>query len=205
MIKHVIFDIGNVLVTFHPVSYFKKYFDEATASFLCDEVFASEQWRFVDQGILSEGEAKDYFLKKLPSYTVQLQMLFDNWKGLMTLKEETYALLKKLRDNGYCLYILSNIGEESYAYCIQHFPFFEDVKGGVFSYQEKVVKPDPAIYECLLKRYKLLPGECIFFDDEPENVKAACKMGIHAVLFRDAAQAEKDLADILAEEEYAES
>ena len=68
-----------------------------------------------------------------------------------------------------------------------------------------MVKPDPAIYECLLNRYKLLPGECIFFDDEPENVKAACKIGIHAVLFRDIAQAEKDLADILAEEEYAES
>ena len=42
-------------------------------------------------------------------------------------------------------------------------------------------------------RYNLRPEETVFFDDHIENIIAAREMGIHGILFKDAAQAERDL------------
>ena len=55
--------------------------------------------------------------------------------------------------------------------------------GGVFSWKEKCMKPDPEIYEILLKRYKIVPEQALFFDDRPENVEGARKVGINGVVF----------------------
>ena len=61
--------------------------------------------------------------------------------------------------------------------------FLDDVDGGILSYQEKTVKPEPEIYQRLLERYGLVPEECVFLDDLEENLAAAAKFGIHTVLF----------------------
>ena len=67
--------------------------------------------------------------------------------------------------------------------------------GGVFSYQEHVIKPDERIYQILLERYALLPEETLFLDDNAENIAAAQKLGIHGIVFTNLpeakAQAEK--------------
>ena len=51
----------------------------------------------------------------------------------------------------------------------------------VVSYQIHIAKPDKKIYEYLLNKYNLIAQECIFFDDRPDNTKAARQMGIEAV------------------------
>ena len=63
------------------------------------------------------------------------------------------------------------------------YDFFTEVDGGVFSYQERVIKPDEKIYHILLDRYALLPEETLFFDDNAENIAAAQRIGIHGILF----------------------
>ena len=55
MIRNVIFDIGNVLVSFHPVEYFYPVFKEKTET-LCTYVFGSKEWALYDQGILTKEE-----------------------------------------------------------------------------------------------------------------------------------------------------
>ena len=61
--------------------------------------------------------------------------------------------------------------------------FIESFHGGVFSWKEKCLKPDARIYRILLKRYDLNPASCLFFDDREDNVVAACREGIHGVVF----------------------
>lgn len=202
MIKNIIFDIGNVLVTFDPLTYFKKFFDEETNQLLCKEVFSSNTWLAVDQGTVSEQEAREYFLNKIPHLTNEIHMMFDHWKGLMVEKEDTLQFLKDLKKQGFHIYLLSNIGEDSYDYCLENFHFFDLADGGVYSYQEKIVKPDEKIYTCLLERYKLLPGECIFLDDSLKNVKQANALGIHAIVFDDLKAVKDKLYTILKEEEH---
>ena len=65
--------------------------------------------------------------------------------------------------------------------------------GGILSYQEKIIKPMPEIYQLLIDRYDLTPEECVFLDDTPRILEAAEKFGIHTILFKDQAQAIAEL------------
>ena len=61
-----------------------------------------------------------------------------------------------------------------------------------------IVKPDPAIYHHTLDLLEVEPHEAIFVDDLPVNVAAAAALGIHAIQFRDEAQAIADIHSIQA-------
>jgi putative hydrolase of the HAD superfamily len=54
-------------------------------------------------------------------------------------------------------------------------------------------KPDPRAYEALLNRANLAPGLCLFVDDRQENVSAALRLGMQALLFQDAADLREQL------------
>jgi len=71
--------------------------------------------------------------------------------------------------------------------------FVQYMDGGIFSFELNLIKPDAAIYHALLERYQLNPDECVFFDDVEKNVKAACEVGIHGVLFENKKQAMEEL------------
>ena len=62
------------------------------------------------------------------------------------------------------------------------------------SHQIGLVKPDPAFYTYILEREVCAPEESVFVDDAGENVAAARKLGIHGLLFTDAAKLRCDLA-----------
>ena len=59
---------------------------------------------------------------------------------------------------------------------------FDLGEGGVYSCEEKCAKPDPKLYQILLKRYGLVASECVFIDDSPTNVKGAEAVGIKSIL-----------------------
>ena len=65
--------------------------------------------------------------------------------------------------------------------------------GGILSYQEKLIKPDPAIYQLLLNRYGLKAQECVFLDDTERNVDAAIQQGMAGIVFRSREQAVEEL------------
>ena len=48
----------------------------------------------------------------------------------------------------------------------------------------KMIKPNPAIYEYILKTYNLNPEESIFIDDVEANVEAAKAAGINGFVFQ---------------------
>lgn len=53
----------------------------------------------------------------------------------------------------------------------------------VFSAEEKCRKPEEKIYRIALGRLGLAPEEAMFFDDFPENIEAARRIGIQAYVF----------------------
>jgi 2-haloacid dehalogenase len=65
-------------------------------------------------------------------------------------------------------------------------PLFDQFVDVVVSGQEKLVKPDPAIYALAQGRFALGAGEALFIDDNPANVEAAIDAGWHAHRFTDA-------------------
>ena len=75
--------------------------------------------------------------------------------------------------------MLSNINEHTFI-SIQDSELFKIVDGYVFSYLEHQVKPYESIYLTLLERFKLKKEECLFIDDNLNNVSTAKKLGMQA-------------------------
>ena len=95
----------------------------------------------------------------------------------------TERWLSYIREKGMKMYYLSNYSDEMYCQSEEQLSFLKTFDGGVFSWKEKCMKPDPKIYEILLKRYKIVPEQALFFDDRLENVEGARKVGINGVVF----------------------
>ena len=83
----------------------------------------------------------------------------------------------------------------------EFFPPFRAREGAVFdrfrdivvSGDERLVKPDTRLFQVLLDRYSLQAQDCIFVDDNPDNVAAACKMGMEGIVFHGAEDLRKKL------------
>lgn len=75
--------------------------------------------------------------------------------------------------------------------------YFDQV---VISYREKMMKPDHRIYRLTCDRLGVEPAECVFADDNANNVAAAEAVGMHGIIFTDNDHYFRELNKILAEE-----
>ena len=183
-IRNIVFDLGRVLVDFDPEGYLRSLgFSPETVNTLLQTVFAKD-WPLFDRGdYASIADLCGTLCKKYPALQTELRRaLVPSCVEIHTLRTETASYLTALKRRGYRIYLLSNLGSDSYEF-IRQYPFFQDLDGGVFSYQERVCKPDERIYRILLERYGLQNAETVFLDDAPENVAAAKRLGIHGIVF----------------------
>ena len=97
-------------------------------------------------------------------------------------------VIDELKAKGYSIYGLTNWSMETFPQARAHFPILQMIDRYVVSGAEHLVKPDPRLFQVLLDRYGLQAEECIFVDDNPDNVEAACHMGMQGIRFCDAVQ-----------------
>ena len=186
MIRNIVFDIGRVLVEFDPLAYLRRLGFPADRAAALHDIIFGEDWFLHDRGdYMTVGDLCAALIQKHPAYAADIRTALDgDWVGIHYLKTDTAAYLTALKARGYRVYLLSNLSLEAHGF-ISGYPFFGEVDGGVFSYQERSCKPEDAIYRALLDRYALIPAETVFLDDNPANIEAAKRFGIHAVLFTD--------------------
>ncbi len=97
-------------------------------------------------------------------------------------------MLHDLKDKGYTLYILSNWDPTSFALFTKAFPeiFIHHGKqifdGIMISGHAGIVKPETAIFKKCLQKFNLQAHDTLFIDDEPANIQAADKLGIHTII-----------------------
>ena len=99
------------------------------------------------------------------------------------LIKTNFEYIKSLKGKGYRLYLLTNITEDSYNYINNLIDINKVFDGGIYSYQEHLIKPDYKIYNLLIDKFDLNKSETIFFDDKEKNVIAANKVGIKSFIF----------------------
>jgi 2-haloacid dehalogenase len=75
---------------------------------------------------------------------------------------------------------------ETFPEAREHFTILQLIDRYVVSGQERLVKPDERLFRVLLDRYGLKAKECTFVDDNPDNVAAACRMGMEGIVFNGA-------------------
>lgn len=200
MIKNIIFDIGNVLAAFAWKDYFKSFgYSEDILERLSKATTLSPCWNEYDRGILSDEEILQSFIANDPEMEPYIRETLTRVHGLVTGYDYAIPWVQELKAKGYKVYYLSNFAKTAREDCADALGFLEYMDGGVFSYEVKLIKPDSAIYECLLERYGLKAEECVFMDDVEKNIIAACEVGIHGIVFQGREQVMKELLKLSAE------
>ena len=107
--------------------------------------------------------------------------------------EGSVEILRELREAGVRCYALTNMERETYPRRLARYPFLSWFDGTVVSGFEGVVKPEPEIFERLLRRFNLRPATTVLIDDNEANVEAARSLGMPAVRFRSPGQLRAEL------------
>lgn len=182
--NNVIFDLGRVLVDFRWKECLEElgYYGELHKT-LANAVFLSPSWMEGDRGSVTPESWLQLFIQNAPAYEKEIRHVYENLGLSIRRFHYTDQLIQTFRKAGYKIYFLSNYSEYLYQMTEEALSFIQEFDGGVFSYQEKCLKPQEEIYKCILSRYNINSNETWFFDDCPENVAAAKKLGIQGVLF----------------------
>lgn len=187
-IDTIVFDVGNVLIRWDPRFLYRKLFTDAEAmeSFLtevCTDAWNVEQ----DRGRLW-ADAVAERIALFPQHEELIRAYADRWHEMVPgAIEETVVILEGLRSAGVPTFAITNFSTEKFAEAQARFPFLRDFRDVVVSGEERLLKPDPAIYHVLLERNGLDAARCLFIDDSEKNVRGAEAVGMRAHHFRDAA------------------
>lgn len=197
-ITTVIFDIGGVLTDYTAERYFlNRGYAPDKAHALWKATMASPFWNEYDRGIFSTEQVTELFCRATPELAAEIPESLGDGKGLVLRKDTAIPWIRSLKERGLRVLYLSNFSEMAMKSCQDAMDFLPETDGGILSYKDQVIKPDPAIYKLLISRYDLDPRACVFIDDTLANLPMAEHFGIHTILYRDQQQAERDLDQLL--------
>ena len=183
-VRNVIFDMGNVLMTFNG-PYFASCFTDTPedAALLNAALFGSPLWTLLDSGTIGHETITRYAEHHLPERLhPNLHECLAHWPERSEAISDVNELGIRLKEEGFGVYVLSNASTRIMEQ-LGHAPVIPYVDGVVVSANERMMKPDPSIYQQLCERYGLDPAECLFVDDNEDNCIGARVAGMHAYHF----------------------
>jgi putative hydrolase of the HAD superfamily len=198
MNSSVIFDLGGVVLRWSPDDIIRGFcVDEAMQSVIRREVFKHPDWLAMDRGVLQEHEAVHRFHSRTGLSLGEVSALMQAVKDSLLPVPETVELLEELADQDVPLYCLSNMSATMADYLRARHSFWRVFRGVVISGEIQLIKPDPAIFEYVLERFCLSPGNTIFIDDHRPNIESADRLGFKTLLFKDPAECREMLVKLL--------
>ncbi|MER2063552.1 MAG: HAD family phosphatase [Alkalibacterium sp.] len=184
MIKNVVFDMGNVLINYAPEEFIHSF----TAStehqkLLLDEIFYADLWQEFDRGTITKEDLVERASERLPDELHRsVSDILDTWYENMTPITEMEELLKQLKENGYHLYLFSNVSQDFHDF--KHIiPGLEYFDGLFLSSDWKGLKPEKELYQHFFDHFDLEPSECFFVDDLRVNIEGAAALGMDGYVF----------------------
>jgi 2-haloacid dehalogenase len=191
----VVFDIGNVLIAWDPRQLYRTIFpDPVVMEDFLTRVLPPE-WNLEQDRGRSWAEAEAEKIALFPEHADAIRAWRARWHETVPGPiDGTVTILGKLKQAGVPLYAITNFASDTFREAQARFPFLADsFIDVVVSGDERLIKPDPAIYRVLLERQQLAAADCVFIDDSPKNVEAAEKIGFRALLFTSPEQFAADL------------
>src|SRR5665648_15651 len=198
MIKNIVFDLGNVLISFRPSEFFdKKNYPENIKVKILSDIFASKEWGLLDNGEINTSEAINAIALKSSLKREEIAHVFNLRTEIMFPLDHNVRLLPELKKQGFRLYFLSNFPIDIFDEIKTGYYFFKFFDGGVISSEAKLSKPDRRIYELLCEKYSLIPRECLFIDDLEINVKSAEDSGMKGLITNGSQEISKEIEKAL--------
>jgi 2-haloacid dehalogenase len=194
----VIFDVGRVLYDWHPRYLYRRLIDDDQAldAFLRDVV--TIDWHFQHDAGRAFADTSAELTALHPQHADLiaawgprfLDSIGDPMPGMHTLVDE-------LHDGGVPLYAITNFSGEFWPpFRARESAMFDRFRDIVVSGDEKLVKPDPAIYRLALDRFALEAERSVFIDDNEANIASARDLGIIALHFTDEPTLRRQLCDL---------
>ena len=190
MIKNIIFDIGGVVVVKGKFNIFMKaiaklVFGTASQEFFIEDNInknIKESWNKLRLGRLT---TKQFFNEQRKKYHLKIStnkliyLLYHAQKPNLRV----ISLIKNLKKN-YKIYSITNHTKEWFNFQAKKYNYSDLFLGIATSFDAHSAKPDQAVYKLLIKKYSLNPKECLFIDDQKENLVAAKKLGMKTIHFK---------------------
>ena len=183
LVDAVLFDLGNVLVRWDPyLPYQGRFPREAVERFFREADFmalnhaqdAGEPWPSLRAGLAA----------RRPDLVPMLDVyLADHRQSVPGEVVGADATVRGLRAAGVHVFGLTNWGAENWHVAAEQAPVVRLLEGVVVSGQEKVAKPDPAVFARAVDRFGLDPARTLFTDDSARNVDAAGAAGFRTHQF----------------------
>ncbi|MEO1329877.1 MAG: HAD family phosphatase [Pseudomonadota bacterium] len=184
--KAVVFDVGNVLIEWDPRNLYRKLLpDEAAVERFLAEICPPE-WNLAQDAGRSWADGVAEAVARHPDQAVLIEAFDRRWRETVPGPiDANVALLRSLRTSGLPVFAITNFSAEKWAECLERFDFLTLFDDAVVSAHERLVKPDPRIYEVLFDRQLrprgLAPADALFLDDSPANVAASEALGMPAI------------------------
>lgn len=197
-IKNIIFDFGGVVMDWDPRYFFKDHFndDEKMEHFLKN--IATDEWNAEQDRGRTLAEGTEIQVAKHPEWEKEIRAYYDNWTTMLKSDiPHNVEVLRKLEHSKYELFGLTNWSAETFPYALENYDFFNIFEGKiVVSGTEKLIKPDPAIWEVLLERYQIKAEESVFIDDNAKNIEVAKSLGFICIHIKEDTDLEKEMRDL---------
>jgi 2-haloacid dehalogenase len=180
-LKNIVFDFGGVLIDWSPVYLYRQVFEtEEEMNYFLEHVCRND-WNLLQDAGRPLDEGIRLLQEKHPEYAEEIAMYYGRWDEMLggTI-EKNVRLVEPLKAR-YRVYGLTNWSAETLPLAMERYDFFSLLDGIVVSGEEKIVKPDPALYRILLERYGLKAEESLFIDDNAANIETAEILGFHTV------------------------
>jgi 2-haloacid dehalogenase len=192
---NVVFDIGNVLVHWDPRALYRKIFaSEDEVEWFIANVCNSD-WNLEQDRGRSFAEAVREATARFPEHADAIAAYDLRWHETVPGPiDGTVGILEELRQRGTPLYAITNFNQDKFRETVERFAFLRTFRDIVVSGDERLLKPDPAIYRVLLERNGIDAAACVFIDDSEKNVRGAEAVGMKAIHFTTPQALRADLA-----------
>ncbi|MFA4820347.1 MAG: HAD family phosphatase [Candidatus Aenigmatarchaeota archaeon] len=189
-IKCIIFDFGGVLISekIEPV------FKEAN-KILGKKAFVrlGKLHDTALKGRISTAEHYRFLSKETGVSPKLLRKTFTQaYLKIMKPNKNTIKIVKRLKQKGYNVAILSNT-TEMVKIINKKYNIFQIFYPNIFSCDVGYMKPQKEIFISLLKRAKMKPEECMYIEDRKEFLATPRMLGIKTLHFKNSLKLEKDM------------
>ncbi len=194
----VVFDIGHVLIEWDPRNLYREIFEgyEDLMEHFLDNV-CTPAWNLEQDRGRPWEEAVALLTAEHPDCAELIRAYHERWEEMVPGPVAgTPDILLELKKRKTPLYSITNFSADKLALTRRRFDFLNVFDGVVVSGEERLVKPDPAIFRLLLDRYGLAASDCFFIDDNAANVEAARDVGMVAHQFTGAEQLRRALEGV---------
>lgn len=195
-IRHIVFDIGKVLIHYDPDLPFSRLIPDAGERQWFFDNVCTAAWNVEQDRGRTWEEAEALLIAEHPAHEENIRNFRRCWHEMVPhAYDDSVAVMEGLIDAGRDVTMLTNFASDTFREAQERFAFLGRPRGVTVSGDVRLIKPDPAIYRHHAASFGLDPAASLFIDDSPKNVEGAKSAGWQAVHFTDAKTLKRDLSD----------